>query len=90
MDSSKIKSLKMKEYKIEKVSKDSLVAVVCDCCGTKSKNSMDYVEWLNWEDVCGYGNKYFGDGNLVSLDLCQVCTFELLGKYVKVTERELF
>lgn len=74
----------MKNYKTKKISSRELVSVTCDCCGITSKDTIDTNEWLHWSDRCGYGNIHFGDLNYTELDLCQTCTFELLGKYVRV------
>ena len=78
----------LKKYKTVEIETQELVSMTCDCCGVLSKNPMDTADWLSWHDRCGYGNIHFGDLNEVQLDLCQVCTFELLGKYVKVTEHD--
>jgi transposase len=77
----------MKNYKEIVVNDLELTSITCDCCGVTHTDIFEIQEFLTWEDTCGYGNRMFGDLNKVELDLCQVCTFELLGKYVRVTEQ---
>lgn len=40
-------------------------------------------EFLHFSQRCGYGS-IFGDGNLVSVQLCQHCTKKVLGPYLKI------
>lgn len=42
-------------------------------------------EFLTFSQRGGYGS-IFGDGNKVSVQLCQRCTKELLGPYLKIVE----
>ena len=78
----------MKNYQKEMVFEKKLVSITCDCCKVEYTDEMEILEFLSWHDRCGYGNRMFGDLNEVDLDLCQNCTFELLGKYVRVTEHD--
>jgi hypothetical protein len=78
----------MKKYKDELVPSQKLSSVVCDCCKIEYKDELEINEFLYWKDTKGYGDKYFGDMNQVELDLCQICTYELLGKYVRVKKSD--
>jgi len=42
-------------------------------------------EFLHFSQRCGYGS-IFGDGNLVSIQLCQHCTKKVLGPYLKIVK----
>ena len=77
----------MKNYQKEMFFERRLVSITCDCCKVEYKDEMEIYEFLSWHDRCGYGNRMFGDLNEVDLDLCQNCTFELLGRYIRVTDR---
>jgi len=68
------------------VPQESPVAWVCDACGKreedKGKGLEDAQEWLSWRHRGGY-NSVFGDGEELSLDLCQDCVQQLLGGFLK-------
>ncbi len=57
------------------------------CKRTWDKDDIDGIfevqEFLHFGQRCGYGS-IFGDGNLVSVQLCQHCTNDLLGPYLKI------
>jgi hypothetical protein len=78
----------MKNYAEITEAKQVAVSITCDCCKVTHNDEMEILEFLSWHDRCGYGNRMFGDLNEVDLDLCQVCTFELLGKYIRVIEHD--
>lgn len=68
-----------------------IVCKTCDKCkATYNKDGdivemVEFQEFLDWEMRAGYGSE-FGDGNLLSLNLCQACQKEILGKYIQVVE----
>lgn len=63
--------------------------LTCDCCG-KTYNSQvieelcEILEFLRFDNTGGYDNKTYGDFTHYTLDLCQYCTKELLGRFIKV------
>ena len=65
--------------------KPELVSIVCDRC-KKEKDTMndimDIQEWLHINFVGGYAS-IFGDLDEYECDLCQQCTKEILGKYLR-------
>jgi hypothetical protein len=74
-----------------------LFGYTCDCCGrTDTKDDgfggMEMQEYLHYSDTAGYGSDYqmtnekYGDGDQISVSLCQYCKFKLLGQYMKVVE----
>ena len=72
----------MIETKRKKVSQEVPVAWVCDACGKREEAEEEAQEWLSWLHRGGY-NSVFGDGEELSLDLCQACTKILLGHAIK-------
>lgn len=67
----------------------TVVQYICDDCGhtvDPVKDVIDAQEWLHWSDTAGYGSEFFGDMTMKKLDLCEECTFKLLGKYIKTSE----
>ena len=75
----------MKTYRQGIVEREiqTLESITCDVC----KNTIpldDFVElqeMVSIEFVGGYGS-VFGDGEQVSIDMCQGCFKEILGKFV--------
>jgi len=57
-------------------------AIKCDRCENTYDDIMEMQEFLSWKDQCGYGNKTFGDGTHISIDLCQYCLREVLGEWI--------
>lgn len=58
--------------------------ISCDRCPrTDSVKGMEGQEFLRFSMGAGFGS-VFGDGNLVSLDLCQHCVKEVLGEWLRV------
>ncbi|WP_247308919.1 hypothetical protein [Ralstonia pseudosolanacearum] len=81
----------MREYQPRTV--QALAACICDRC--KHRLTPDDGEWqerLSFDQSCGF-DSVFGDGNTVSLDLCQHCVREVLGQWLRVelpeSEREI-
>lgn len=65
---------------------EKIIAVTCDCCKKRYEDVMEIQEFLSHSDTAGYGNNVFGDMNQWSIDLCQYCTKELLGKYITINK----
>lgn len=73
----------MREYQSRTI--QELAACTCDRC--KRRLTPDDGEWqerLSFDHACGF-DSVFGDGNTVSLDLCQRCVRELLGQWLRIT-----
>ena len=70
----------------------ALDTLVCDKCGITADTDAEGQEFLSYRDVCGYHAKYdldrvpYADGDLIEIDLCQDCKFELLGQWMRVTK----
>lgn len=64
-------------------------AIVCDRCGTRIEvNDLEFQEIFRISHVGGYYS-IFGDGNEVSVELCQRCFKELLGQFARVRQLNL-
>jgi len=77
----------MKTYTYIKVQQKEIISMTCNKCGKttnmKDANSiLDFQEWLSINFTGGYGS-IFGDGSEYECDLCQQCTNELLGNYLR-------
>jgi len=70
------------ETKRQHFTQEIPVAWECDACGTREEAEEEAQEWLAWRHTGGYASVY-GDGEDVSLDLCQACTKALLGHAIK-------
>lgn len=74
----------MKKFKKQSV--EVLYAYICDKCGREAKdadNILEAQEFVSIEHKAGYAS-IFGDGNELTIDLCQHCFKELLGSWVKL------
>lgn len=60
--------------------------MTCDRCKRRDYDIIDIQEYLSWRMRGGYGNTAFGDMTRLSLDLCQHCTKEVLGEWIKVED----
>ena len=61
----------------------------CDCCGhdlDPRSDIYEYQEALHIRYQAGYGSKHVEDGSLVECVLCQDCTNQLLGPYLKIRQ----
>jgi len=78
------KCIMMKDFKnivIKEVSK-----ITCDVCGEQAiPNDYAYHEFISVKQHCGYGSIH-GDGNLLSIDLCQQCFANMCGDSLTVVE----
>jgi len=71
---------------IEKREVAFISKIVCDRCNFEELiNQPSSLEMTSIAFRAGYGSK-FGDGSLVSIDLCESCLFELLGPWIRVIE----
>ena len=71
------------------VTEERIVSVTCDKCD-KILTPEDSVEWNEghmFEVVGGYGS-VFGDGMVLSFDLCQNCLYELVKPFARVIPQE--
>lgn len=76
----------MIEMKEEKIAQQAVSAKICDKCGKRVPEN-DFGEWqefFHWRNKCGYYSVW-GDGNLVEIDLCQKCAYELLRSVARVS-----
>ncbi|GAA0833691.1 hypothetical protein [Cupriavidus pauculus] len=76
----------MREYHPRTI--QELAACTCDRC--KRRLTPDNGEWqerLSFDHACGF-DSLFGDGNTVSLDLCQRCVREVLGQWLRIIPAE--
>jgi len=77
----------MKRYRTEEQRVEILDAIVCDRCKVEvsvDDEELQAQEFLHIEEVYGYGSRYFGDMTEMKIDLCEKCTFELVGKFCRV------
>lgn len=76
----------MKEYEKVQIVQNSLMAIVCDCCGRRISTDLDDVFELQEVvsvDITGGYSSVFGDGIRLHTDLCQECVKKILGPYLK-------
>jgi hypothetical protein len=81
----------MKKFNYIKENISQLEYIKCDSCEKVYQEGVDVFEiqeFLSWSMVGGY-NSVFGDGNQVSLDLCQHCVKEILGCFIKNDIKDL-
>ena len=71
----------MREYQTRTT--QELAAITCDRCQQRltPDGSNEWQERLSFDHNCGF-DSVFGDGNTVSLDLCQHCVWEVLGEWL--------
>ena len=73
----------MKNYKETKASE--VESIVCDVCGEHYTDTLDIQEFTSINKVGGYAS-VFGDGDIISLDICEHCLEEKLGEFIRITE----
>lgn len=73
----------MREFR--PVTAQELAACTCDRCQRRitSDETGEWQERLSFDHSCGF-DSVFGDGNSVSLDLCQHCVREVLGEWLRI------
>jgi hypothetical protein len=74
----------MKVHRKKKVTKEELIAIVCDACKVSYDDTVEMQEFLSFKNTGGYGS-IFGDGYNIEIDLCQQCQKSLLGNYLRIT-----
>ena len=75
----------MKTYRDIQITAQDLISVTCDKCGKIDTIIADYMDLYEWQHIHftgGYGS-VFEDGGEYECDLCQECTKELLGNYLR-------
>lgn len=72
----------MKNYKIVLKEVDDLHSITCDICEKEYIDTFEMQEFLSWKNSCGYSS-VFGDGEIISIDICQHCQKAFLGKFFK-------
>lgn len=74
--------MKVRKTIEETVTKTRLVSIICDCCKREFDDDMDLQEFLSYYNTGGYSS-VFGDGTVMSLELCQDCVKKLLGELIQ-------
>jgi hypothetical protein len=73
--------------KIRKKMVQEISGYVCDRCGREAAadntNELEAEEFVSIERVGGYSS-IFGDGNLISVDICQHCLKDVLGEWLRI------
>lgn len=70
--------------KFQKKMFQQISGYVCDRCGLDAKaEEGEAEEFVSIERVCGYGS-IFGDGNRISVDICQHCLKDVLGEWLRI------
>ncbi len=75
----------MREYRTRTISE--VVATTCNRCQRHLSGDEpgEWQERLSFDHSCGF-DSVFGDGNTISLDLCQHCVQEVLGQWLQITK----
>lgn len=75
----------MREYRTRTISE--VVASTCNRCQRQLSTDEpgEWQERLSFDHSCGF-DSVFGDGNTISLDLCQHCVQEVLGQWLQITK----
>lgn len=73
----------MKKYRKEEIIQETCISITCDKCKKEYDDVMEMQEFLHYVNDAGYAS-IFGDGNRLRLDLCQNCTKELLGPFIRI------
>lgn len=68
---------------VEQVFESKVTKLVCDRCGHEGDIRESGAEFLSRHDTGGYFSKH--DNEKIDIDLCESCTFDLLGQWIKVT-----
>jgi uncharacterized protein YlaI len=80
----------MRKYKTWQDGSRTLMEVQCDVCKKNYvvDNHEDTLEIQEFMSICTIGgySSIFGDGSAIKLEMCQHCTKQLLGKWIRVNE----
>lgn len=81
----------MKLYERETVEELVYKGFICSVCKIRyeADDFFELQEALHFKNCCGYGS-VFGDGNTISLDICQYCISRVLGVYAEIEEAEYY
>lgn len=72
----------MKTFKL--VPTETVSEITCDCCKTRfTANDAGWFEIQSIDFVAGYSS-IFGDGNAISIDLCQDCLKQNFGQWLRI------
>ena len=82
----------MIEYEIKKEEVKTPKTITCDCCKVtyyydKPEDMFEVQEFHYINFIAGYGS-IFGDDCRISLDMCQHCLQEKLGKFIRINQRD--
>lgn len=76
----------MKTFKL--IPTETVSEITCDCCTARfTANDAGWFEIQSIEFVAGYSS-IFGDGNAISIDLCQDCLKQNLGQWLRVEKEQ--
>ncbi len=70
-------------YKTRTKEVKEAVGFKCHKCGREFTDHLWDCTGMIWEYECGYGSK-FGDGNKLTVCLCEDCIEEVLGDYLVI------
>jgi hypothetical protein len=70
---------------MKEVSTPVIGKLICSRCEKVAKYEEEFEEWLIYSNHCGY-ESIFGDGTIISVELCPQCIKEVLGEYLKLHE----
>jgi hypothetical protein len=75
----------MKNYETKTIVTNEISEIICNVCN-KTILPSDFIEWQEAQSISfrgGFGS-VFGDGSIVSIDICQNCFNEKLGDFVEI------
>lgn len=84
----------MKIVRVEADGSADVVGMRCDRCGLdvranrSLREQFELQEFLIIDFTVGYGGKAFFDGDKCRCDLCQYCVSTLIGRFLRIDERE--
>ena len=64
--------------------------IQCDVCKKLVKwddNELEAQEFLQIKEVYGYGSTHFGDMVEMEIDICEECTYEMLGPFCRLEDK---
>lgn len=80
----------MEILKTEKRDITIIEGYICNSCQAHIYDTLEMQEMMRWRAIGGYSS-VFGDGAVLSMDLCQDCIKKYLGDFITVeTEPTLY
>lgn len=81
-----------KKYRTETQTQEVQILdeVQCDVCKkwfSVKDNEFEVQEFLHIKELYGYGSKHFGDMTEMEIDICEACTYEMLGPFCRFEDR---